>query len=322
MDMDAIALLPWADACAARSHCAYLLLDGAQAEGSHLRLGAMRVPYASLFEGKREEALPEIAPLLIDLTALDASRRSRVVSWASQLGFGAPCLSWYESPLALPAFAAHLRNFHQVGLSDGQTMMLRWYDTRILPIWLQALTEQQFALFTGGMLSIAYVDRFGESKTIHRTDEAGPPSQQLPLDRPVMELDDRQFSLLVDAGDLDALINHLKFVIPDETRKLWPRTLIEFAAKYQQQAMAAGLSDIDRQTQYVLLALYTSGRGTEHPAMQALMANPPNSLDGYYAAMQAMPADVWEAGEPLWNRGQARCTEPGEHMGTAWRKNM
>ncbi|AON53071.1 DUF4123 domain-containing protein [Herbaspirillum seropedicae] len=306
---DPLGLQAWALECTDRRHGAYLLLDSAQAEGSHLKLQAMRLPYASLFDGKREEALPEIAPLLIGLSGLDAPRRERLASWISQLAFSAPCLSWYESPLPLQAFAAHLRNFHQVGLSDGQAMMMRWYDTRILPIWLQALTPEQRSLFTGGMFSIAYVDRFGEAKTIHQASEAGPPSAPPPLDQPLVTLDDQQFGLLVDAGDLDTLVNHLKFVIPDETRKLAPRTLLDFVAKYQQEAVAAGLDDIDRQAQYVLLALYTSGRGTAHPRMQALMADPPASLDAYYEAIQAMPEEVWEAGAPLWEQEVASSVE-------------
>ncbi|UIN21229.1 DUF4123 domain-containing protein [Herbaspirillum frisingense] len=298
-------LLAWEQACAERGHGGYLLLDGAQAEGSHLALQAMRVPYASLFEGKREEVLPEIAPLLVALSGLDMQRRERLVSWILPLAFSVPCLSWYESPLPLPALAAHLRNFHQVGLSDGQAMMMRWYDTRILPIWLQALDPEQARLFTGSMLSISYIDRFGEAKTIHRGDQSGPPSAPLPLDQPLVTLDDRQFGLLVDAGDLDALVNHLKFVIPDETRKVGPRTLLDFVATYQREAMGAGLDDLDRQSQYVLLALYTSGAGVAHDAVRALMQDPPATLDAYAEALQALPGEVWEAGPPLWERAHA-----------------
>ncbi|WP_457824413.1 DUF4123 domain-containing protein, partial [Staphylococcus aureus] len=83
----------------------------------------------------------------------------------------------YESTLGLHDFAAHLRNFHHAGLSDGQAMMMRWYDTRILPIWMQALTKDQLALFTGGMLSLAFVDRFGEARTLYQSEQVQPPSQ-------------------------------------------------------------------------------------------------------------------------------------------------
>ncbi|MCI1005946.1 DUF4123 domain-containing protein [Herbaspirillum sp. C7C8] len=297
---DPLALLHWAQACRERGHQAFLLLDTAQAEASHLKLQSMHVPYTSLFEGKREEALPEIAPLLLPLSGLDEQRALRLVRWISQLGFGAPCLSWYESSLGLHDFAAHLRNFHHVSLSDGQVMMMRWYDTRILPIWIQALSKDQLALFTGGMLSLAFVDRFGEARTLYQSAQIHPPSQALPLDAPLVRLDDRQFVLLVDAGDLDALLTHLRFVIPDETNALPTRTLVEFVATYQQRARDAGVDDIDRQTQYVLLALYTSGIGVEHLAVKALMQHPPDSLAAYFDALQEMPGEVWEAGPPLW----------------------
>ncbi|WP_348745757.1 contractile injection system protein, VgrG/Pvc8 family [uncultured Herbaspirillum sp.] len=96
-----------------------------------------------------------------------------------------------------------------------------------------------------------------------------------------------------ERADLDAVIA--------QARKLgYANTLVEFVAAYQQRAREAGLDDIDRQTQYVLLALYTSGAGVEHPAVTALMQNPPASLTGYFDALQAMPEEVWEAGPPLW----------------------
>jgi hypothetical protein len=66
-------------------------------------------------------------------------------------------------------------------------------------------------------------------------------------------------------------------------------------------AIQAGVDDIDRQTQYVLLALYTSGKGVDHPACIELMKNPPKSLDEFSAAMQALPEEAWGAGRPLWD---------------------
>lgn len=96
------------------------------------------------------------------------------------------------------------------------------------------------------------------------------------------------------------LIHHLHRVITDETNKVAPQVLFAFVAKYQRRAHDAGVDDLDRQTQYLLLALYTSGRGVEHPACIKLMKSPPKSLDEYYAEMQKLPEDVWNAGPPLW----------------------
>lgn len=99
---------------------------------------------------------------------------------------------------------------------------------------------------------------------------------------------------------LDVLINHLRFVIRDETSQVEPEKLRAFVRRYQDKAVAAGLMDIDRQTQYVILALYTSGQGVKHPACLKLMKKPPEGSDDFADAMQALPDSIWETGKPIW----------------------
>ena len=101
-------------------------------------------------------------------------------------------------------------------------------------------------------------------------------------------------------ADTANLVSHLRRVITDETNDTPPRVLNAFVAKYQQRALDAGIDDLDRQTQYVLLALYTSGKAMEQPLFIAFMKNPPASVDAFYDAIQALPQTVWEAGPPLW----------------------
>lgn len=297
-------LIDWAKGCRVQGHQPYLLLDSAQAENSHLQLGRWQVPYESLFEGKPEASVPEIAPLLISLLDLTDEQIEKVCAWAMKLAYQAPCLSWLASPLPAKALANHLRNFHNVKLSEGQSMMLRWYDTRILPIWLACLSPVQAEQFTAGMLSLQYVNRFGDTSSLLNKQTAGALPQNFPLGEPLIALTDVQYSMLVDASDLDTLVSHLRRVITDETNQLTPRLLLEFVSKYQLRAVEAGIDDLDRQTQYVLLALYTSGKGVEHPACVELMKKPPKSLDDFFKAMQALPEDVWNAGPALWDAGK------------------
>ncbi len=101
-------------------------------------------------------------------------------------------------------------------------------------------------------------------------------------------------------ADTANLVSHLRRVITDETNDTPPRVLNAFVAKYQQRALDAGIDDLDRQTQYVLLALYTFGKAMEQPLFIAFMKNPPASLDAFYDALQALPKTVWKAGPPLW----------------------
>jgi hypothetical protein len=101
--------------------------------------------------------------------------------------------------------------------------------------------------------------------------------------------------------EVDVLVKHIRVVITDETNQVEPKKLRAFVRKYQDKALAAGVDDINSQTQYVLLALYTSGAGVEHPACRALMAKPPKKFDDYYKAMQALPDSIWDTGKPIWN---------------------
>lgn len=277
-----------------------LILDTAPAENSHEVLNRMGVAYLSLFEGTPEESLLEIAPLVIPVSPLDANLRSRVFEWIEKLAYSAPCLTWLETDASPQDMATHLRRFHTVGLSDKQTMLMRWYDTRILPVWLSCLSSDQAAAFTAHIAHVAYVDRFGEVSVpaIERRQQDFPAAPS--FGEPLIALNDAQYSMLVDATELDVLVKHLRQVIPDELKQVPARTLTRFVSEHQQDALAAGLDDIDRQAQYVLLALYTSGQGVACPEFRALLKTPPTCLDALAQGIQDLPDAVTNAGLPLW----------------------
>jgi hypothetical protein len=289
----------------------YLLIDTAQVPKSHLKLSRWKIPYVSLFEQTPEQNLVEIAPLLIPMGPLSIEAATKICKWAVDIAYGAPCLCWMSSALSAQALAEHLRKFHTVGVSDQQTMMLRWYDTRILPVWMACLSPVQATQFTAGMHSLQYVDRFGAPCVLHEVEQVGELPETPLFGQPLVQLTNRQYGMLVDASDTDVLVAHLRRVITDETNALSPRVLFEFVGKYQQRAAAVGIDDLDRQTQYLLLALFTSGRGIEHVASIRLFEHPPESLGEFFSAMQALPNAVWDAGPPLWLSrfsGEDQCT--------------
>lgn len=293
-------LFDWVEQTREQSHKPYLLVDTAQIPNSYLKLARWKIPYISLFEQTTEQPLIEIAPLLIPLVDLPVESARMVCDWAMDLAYGAPCLCWMSSRLSAEELAEHLRKFHTVGLSDQQTMMLRWYDTRILPVWMACLSPVQAVQFTAGMQSLEYVDRFGASSVLHHSEPVGELPTTPGFGQPLVQLTDQQYGMLVDGSDTDVLVSHLRRVITDETNALTPRVLFEFVGKYQQRAAAAGIHDLDRQTQYVLLALFTSGQGVENIACIELLKKPPETLEEFFIAMQALPLAVWDAGPPLW----------------------
>ncbi len=289
------------EAAQTRQRSLLLILDTAPAENSHQMLGRLGVPYLSLFDGTPEESLLEIAPLLIPVGGLDADVRHRVFDWAEKLAYAAPCLTWFETDATPRDVAKHLRQFHVVGLTEGQAMLMRWYDTRILPVWLACLTPEQAQAFAARTSHWACVDRFGEVSVLAVELPAASFPSATQFGEPSIKLTDTQYGMLVDATELDVLIKHLRQIIPDETQRVPSRVLTEFVSKHQQAAMAAGFDDIDRQAQYVLLALYTSGACIDSPEFKGLLTAPPLSFDELAKGIQALPDEVSNSGAPLWD---------------------
>jgi hypothetical protein len=286
--------------CRAEKSCLMVLLDSAPNEGAYLKLQQLGVPFESLFDQTPEAGLLEIAPLLVEATALEPGARMRLFPWLQELAYASPCLSWFHTRHPMPTVAAHLRRFHVVGVSEGQAMLMRWYDTRMLPIWLACLGADQAAAFAAGTLHWQYVNRYGEVAQLESGDSSGAFPQDKPVGRHMIDLNDEQLAMLVGAADLDVLLGHLRRVIPDELAQVDSKRLAAFVSRYQQQAIDYGLKDIDRQTQFVILALYTSGRGIERPELKAFMMSAPQDRKRFSDGLRDLPDVVWNAGPPLW----------------------
>jgi Domain of unknown function (DUF4123) len=282
-----------------------VLLDTAHNEGAHRQLERWSIAYHSLFDDTPEASLREIAPLLVTVSDLDDGVRAKLFAWLERSAFQAPCLCWFETGMAATQAAARLRRFHVVGLSQGQSMLMRWYDTRILPVWVACLTAAQAQAFFADTSEWRYVDRLGDVRPLSVTpsdeERGAEPLATSVFGKPLITLTDAQYALLVDAADLSVMLARVRAVIPDETKRVPPRVLAQFVARYMQEAAAAGVKDIDRQAQCVLLALYTSGKAFEQPEFKAFMKSPPATFDAFHKGLQALPDSVWEAGPALWS---------------------
>jgi Domain of unknown function (DUF4123) len=200
-----------------------------------------------------------------------------------------------HSESELDVLASHLRRFHVAALPEGQSMLMRWYDTRILPVWYDALSPEQRDWFTGPIRKWQYVDRFGD---LVELSQAGTSNA---VDAQELQLSQKQLNTLLQAGETDALIAHLREVIGDELVRLTPRRLYPFVAEHLERAKRIGLDGMDDQTQFLLLALYTSGRFTEHPVIQALLQSRAQELKPFASHVEALPDSVWDTGLPLWH---------------------
>lgn len=276
----------------------YALVDSAQRPHFHERLDKLRTPYHSLFDGTAEQALRDIAPLIVKHTG-DLTDNSPLNRELRALGEQKPAVSLIESDASMDELATHFRSFHLVRVPEHgeKDMLLRWYDTRILPIWMQLLRPDQQASFIGTIREWRYYDRFGDMKELILPAR---PAKRFPA-LPPLRLDADQYSNLLDACAPDAAIAQLRRIIPDEIRQVPYRTLYPFISAHLCDSLAHGVTMLDDQVQYLLLALYTSGRFREHHSViERLAENAVAMPDSFTDWAMALPEDVWLTGIPLW----------------------
>lgn len=280
----------------------YAVIDSAQRSHFHERLERLGARYRSLFEGTAEAGLLDIAPLLVAWT--DRDLHAQLDAEIRQMGAQRPGVTLLWSALELDDLAKRLRAFHLVKVPEkgGREMLLRWYDTRILPALLDLLLPAQRAALLEGVQRLQYFDRYGDlqewplAEMLAGMDDAGLPAL------PPLRLDEDQYTRLLDACEPDVAIAQLRRVIPDEIKRVPYRSLYPFVVDLMQDTIAHGVNQVDDHVQYLLLALYTSGACRGHPAVQARFAQPAGSCEVPFADWaSALPADIWTTGVPLWD---------------------
>jgi hypothetical protein len=131
----------------------YALVDGASPVGLRADLEAGGAPGRCLFHGVPPE-VEAASPWLFDLTDHD---------WLCEpvvrrgLGRGAGLLVLTAADLE--ALEKHLRHFLRVKKEDGAKLLFRFYDPRVLRVYLRACTPDELAAFFGPIDELWLEDR-------------------------------------------------------------------------------------------------------------------------------------------------------------------
>ncbi|NSX06298.1 DUF4123 domain-containing protein [Cupriavidus gilardii] len=276
----------------------YAIIDSAQQPDYYRRLDRYGVTYRSLFDGHAEAGMKDIAPLLLDVETLPDGQCDRIRADIRRLGSTRPCISLLKSARSLDDLAAHFSAYHVVDLPGQERMILRWYDTRILPTWWNVMTLAQCRAFGYGIDEWRYFDRYGAEC---RLPSITSPTDSVGLEFAPLRLTQSQYDDLLAAAEADVAIANVRNVIPDELRRVPMHTLYPFVDMQLAAARAHGLDDLDEQVQFLLLALYTSGRFAQHPIAQQRLKKPASEHAQSFADWTAgVPDAVWESGRPLW----------------------
>jgi len=129
---------------------AYAILDGASIPTLLDLLEEHEPEYACLFSGKLDPEVEQTAPYLVRLQpGSDFDRHVMEHGWGHHWGIFATI------PKELPFIAArkHFRTFLRVRGPEGDPLFFRYYDPRVLRVYLPTCNEEEAAVLFGPVVA-------------------------------------------------------------------------------------------------------------------------------------------------------------------------
>jgi Domain of unknown function (DUF4123) len=125
----------------------YAILDGASVDGLLDRLWEYEPEYECLYRGELEPDLAEVAPYLVRLAP-----KSAFTDWVVTRGWGNHWGIFCASRADLPAMRRHFRKFLTVHDADGKPLLFRYYDPRVLRVYLPTCTRTEVTEIFGPVM--------------------------------------------------------------------------------------------------------------------------------------------------------------------------
>lgn len=122
----------------------FALLDAAQEPKLVGLLDEHHVEHESLYEGQKAVEYQDYAPYLVRLP-----RDSSFLELIVERGWGHNWGAFLTSDQPFAAVRKHFRRFLMVELPDGKKVYFRFYDPRVLRVFLSTLNEKETAEFFG-----------------------------------------------------------------------------------------------------------------------------------------------------------------------------
>jgi hypothetical protein len=269
----------------------YALVDTALDEAflKKYRANHLTDQTASLYAGTELDAVADVSPVLVPLSCEPALRLKTLL----RLADGKPMLSFLASPLALEPLKTHFLPFLEVETEDGEQLVLRFADTRILPVLFTTLDHMQQSALLSPIAHWWSIDRMGDlcalplpayDPATYRT--AAAPFQVLPLS-------DRQFAAMVDWGEADSIIEQLRLIAPEQCDEFEPGTLHQFISEQLQHAQSFGVEGTPERVAYCIGAFNTQGMLHENAHVKTLLKNKLWRLGDLAGALGELPEECW-----------------------------
>jgi hypothetical protein len=128
----------------------FVLLDGASLPGLLPALAHHRPEHVCLYRGDLEPDLAEVAPYLAMVP-----RESEFLAWLASEAWGQNATVFGVSAASLAVLRRHFRGFLLVKTPEGKKVYFRFYDPRVLRVYLPTCTPTELRTVYGPVLQYA-----------------------------------------------------------------------------------------------------------------------------------------------------------------------
>jgi hypothetical protein len=263
----------------------YAILDGARDSSIYARLESSFQEHCCLYSGELAHELRVTAPYLVQLDADDAMTRDVLnQGWGQSWGVFLRCEESMER------LRRHLRHFLIVLSQLGARLIFRYYDPRVLRVFLAHSGAERLAQFFGPVHSFLFEEAEGEAIVEYAVTQgkfcrarasfssAGGDSEPATLvgtappgaaARPagLLEIEPRLLRAFVQSARVNWIIEHLHEFFSAECRavgRAGVRSLVEHAS---QRAEAHGFTTDAEICQYVQIALVLGQHFDQDPEL-------------------------------------------------------
>ena len=156
-------LLPWQVKLitALEAACAFVVLDGAINPAVRDLLNQSGVFYQSLYEGEQAADLAAYGPYLVEI-----QKGGKLMPFLIKVGWGKSWGVFLSTQMGFVDARRHLRHFLMVDIEGGKRVLFRFYDPRVMRVFIPTCDAEQRKEFFGQIEGI-YVESEKET-AVHR----------------------------------------------------------------------------------------------------------------------------------------------------------
>lgn len=139
-------LLPWQAKLitALEATCSFVVLDGAIGPAVRDLLNQAGVFYQSLYEGEQAVDLAPFGPYLAEI-----QKGGKLMPFLIKVGWGKSWGVFLSSKLGFGETRKHLRHFLTADIEGGQRVIFRFYDPRVMRVFIPTCNAEQRREFFG-----------------------------------------------------------------------------------------------------------------------------------------------------------------------------